>query len=291
MNSLPSTRTDSLEAAHCGCGHDHGPAAGASEKTGHGHDHGPVTSIGPRLLAGVAINLVICISQLVGGLLANSLGLLSDALHNLSDVVSLALSYGTHRAGQPPSTPRRTFAYNRVEVLVALFNAAALLSSNWLTEQELEDGLALVQLYPGPIGVDLVAYVGFKLRGVPGAVVAATSFLLPSFLLMLVLSALYFTFGNLPWIPGLFVGLEAVVVGILLHLTLDLGGRNLRSRPQALIGLGAFVGLLFRVNAVLLVLAALALGSLWLRPATMGGKGGIPRDVPLWAVLTAMGVA
>ncbi|MBI5444726.1 MAG: cation transporter [Deltaproteobacteria bacterium] len=168
MNSLPSTRTDSLEAAHCGCGHDHGPAAGASEKTGHGHDHGPVTSIGPRLLAGVAINLVICISQLVGGLLANSLGLLSDALHNLSDVVSLALSYGTHRAGQPPSTPRRTFAYNRVEVLVALFNAAALLSSNWLTEQELEDGLALVQLYPGPIGVDLVAYVGFKLRGFRG---------------------------------------------------------------------------------------------------------------------------
>ena len=66
--------------------------------------------------------------QLVGGLLANSLGLLSDAAHNLSDVVALALSLWAVRLGRRTATHRRTFAYKRAEILVALFNSAVLIA-------------------------------------------------------------------------------------------------------------------------------------------------------------------
>ncbi len=81
------------------------------------------------------------------------------------------------------------------------------LGRGWLTEEEFNEGLALVQLYPGPIMVDLTAYIGYKLRGVPGALLATMGFILPSFVLMLVLSALYFAVGNLPWVHPLFLGL------------------------------------------------------------------------------------
>jgi cobalt-zinc-cadmium efflux system protein len=71
--------------------------------------------------------------QIAGGLFANSLGLLSDAAHNASDVVALLVSYLALRLLLLPATPRRTFAFKRAEVLAALANAAALLVvSGWV---------------------------------------------------------------------------------------------------------------------------------------------------------------
>jgi chromate transporter len=136
----------------------------------------------------------------------------------------------------------------------------------WMTEEELNEGLALVQLYPGPMMVDLTAYIGYKLRGIPGALIATMGFILPSFILMLALSALYFAVGSLPWVHALFLGLEALVIGVIANVTLDLGARNIQGRAQAMIALMAFVALLFKANAVLIVLIALALGALLIHP-------------------------
>jgi chromate transporter len=135
--------------------------------------------------------------------------------------------------------------------------------NRWLTEDEMNEGLALVQLYPGPIMVDFTAYVGYKLRGVPGAVAATTGFVLPSFLLMLALSALYFAAASLSWIHVLFTGLEALVIGVILNVTVDMAGRALRGKVEAVIALLAFVGLLMKVNAIWIVLLALPVGG-WL---------------------------
>ena len=144
---------------------------------------------------------------------------------------------------------------------------ALVMDHRWLSEEEMNEGLAMVQLYPGPLMVDFSAYVGYKLRGVRGALLATTGFILPSFVLMSVLSAFYFAAGNLPWVHPLFVGLEALVVGVLFNVTLEMGGRNIQSRTQAVIMLLAFAALLFKVNAVLIVLVALALGAWLIRPA------------------------
>jgi chromate transporter len=149
---------------------------------------------------------------------------------------------------------------------------ALVMKNAWMSEEEMNDGLAMVQLYPGPLMVDFSAYVGYKLRGVLGAILATIGFILPSFVLMSVLSALYFAAGNLPWVHPLFVGLEALVVGILFNVTLEMGGRNIQSRTQAVIMLLAFAALLFKVNSILIVLAALALGAWLIRPAAGAGK-------------------
>ena len=145
---------------------------------------------------------------------------------------------------------------------------ALVLDHDWLSEEEMNEGLAMVQLYPGPIMVDFTAYVGYKLRGVLGAILATIGFILPSFILMSVLSAFYFAAGSLPWVHSLFLGLEALVVGVLFNVTLEMGARNLQSKLLVVIMLLAFAALLFKVNAVLIVLVALTIGALLIRPAS-----------------------
>jgi chromate transporter len=157
---------------------------------------------------------------------------------------------------------------------------ALVMDNHWLSEEEMNEGLALVQLYPGPIMVDFTAYVGYKLRGVPGAILATLGFVLPSYGLMLILSAFYFAAGSLPWVHPLFLGLEALVVGIIFNVTLDFGARNISSRAQAVIALLAFAALLFKANAILIVIVALALGAWLIRPVAGAGKSGSAAKLP-----------
>jgi cobalt-zinc-cadmium efflux system protein len=91
---------------------------------------GPAIGAAPdrRLIVSLGLNLVITLLQVFGGIIANSLGLLSDAAHNLSDVVALGLSLWAVRLGRRGATPRRTFAYKRAEILVAMFNSALLVA-------------------------------------------------------------------------------------------------------------------------------------------------------------------
>ncbi len=157
--------------------------------------------------------------------------------------------------------------------------------NKWMSEEEMNDGLALVQLYPGPIMVDFTAYVGYKLRGVPGAVMATGGFILPSFLMMLVLSALYFAAASLAWIHILLAGLEALVIGVIFNVTLDLGKRAVKGRLESIVALFAFAALLLRLNAIWIVLASLVLGALFIRPAapkTQLSESGPGTAAPRW---------
>jgi chromate transporter len=172
---------------------------------------------------------------------------------------------------------------------------AVVVEKRWMSDVEMNEGLALVQLYPGPIMVDFTAYVGYKLRGVAGALAATLGFVLPSFFLMLVLSAAYFALGRFDWIHPLFLGLEALVIGVIFNVTLDFAERAITGRVTAVIALGAFVALLFKVNALVIVLLALAIGAVSLRAAASNGKPGtdrLPASEPLsmrrWVAIAAV---
>lgn len=92
------------------------------------HDHHHHHALGRRLLVGLLINAVMLALQIVGGVAAGSLGLLSDAAHNGSDVTALGMAYAADRVRERPGNERLTFAYGRWEVLVALINAGALIA-------------------------------------------------------------------------------------------------------------------------------------------------------------------
>ena len=73
------------------------------------------------------LNVLITVVEILGGLLSGSLALLSDAFHNLSDSVSIVISYIAQRIATKPETPQRTFGYRRAEILSALLNAGLLI--------------------------------------------------------------------------------------------------------------------------------------------------------------------
>ena len=85
----------------------------------------------------------------------------------------------------------------------------------WISKQDYLDGLALAQLAPGPLAAQLAIYLGYVRAGVLGATAVALAFVLPSFLMVLALSAAYVRFGGLAWMQGMFYGIGAAVIGII----------------------------------------------------------------------------
>ncbi|MBT8269823.1 MAG: cation diffusion facilitator family transporter [Bacteroidia bacterium] len=96
---------------------------------GHSHSHNHShhsQQTGGRLLIAIVLNLIITIAQVIGGFVSSSISLLSDALHNLSDTISLVVSYIAARLARRNASLQRTFGYKRAEILAAFVNAAAL---------------------------------------------------------------------------------------------------------------------------------------------------------------------
>jgi len=129
----------------------------------HHHDHShDIRELGRRRLAIVlAITAMFMVVELVGGILANSLALIADAAHMLSDVASLALAIFALWFSRRPATARRSFGYLRIEILAALINGATLVALSLLiywqawsrlrAPQEVEGGLMLVVAVGGLI--------------------------------------------------------------------------------------------------------------------------------------------
>jgi len=138
----------------------------------------------------------------------------------------------------------------------------------WMSQEDIDEGMGLVQLYPGAIMVDLITYIGYRLRGIRGALVSVVAFVAPSLVLLLGLSWAFFTFHSHPAVIDLAIGLEALVVGVLLNMTLDFGAQHASGMLPALVALGAFAVELAGQNVLWAVLGALVVGGFALRPAS-----------------------
>lgn len=101
---------------------------GANHNHSNGHSHHADEMRGKKLLWVTVLNLSITVVQVVGGLVSNSLSLLSDALHNLGDSSALFIAFIAGKISRKAPNSRKTFGYKRVEILAALFNAVVLIS-------------------------------------------------------------------------------------------------------------------------------------------------------------------
>lgn len=106
-----------------------------------------------------------------------------------------------------------------------------------LTHEEMLDGVSLATVLPGPVAVNTVAYVGHRLRGLPGALISTMAVILPSFLLLLALSMAYFTWGQLPLVSKLFMGFIPAVTAIILVAAWNMGQKAIKGVYEMLISL------------------------------------------------------
>jgi chromate transporter len=87
----------------------------------------------------------------------------------------------------------------------------------WVSSQDYVEGLAFSQLSPGPLAAQLAMYLGWVRAGTLGATLTGAAFVLPSFLMVMVFAALYVHYGRLPWIQGVFYGIGAAVIAIIIR--------------------------------------------------------------------------
>jgi chromate transporter len=85
----------------------------------------------------------------------------------------------------------------------------------WVSKQDYREGLALAQLAPGPLAAQLAMYLGWVRAGTWGATLVSFAFILPSFIMVLALSALYVRFGGMAWMQGVFYGVGASVIAVI----------------------------------------------------------------------------
>ncbi len=94
----------------------------------HNHHHHGASSSGNGLIISIGLNVLITVAQVVGGIFSGSVALISDALHNFSDVIALIISYVANKLSKQKQTLSKTFGFKRAEILAAFINAATLVA-------------------------------------------------------------------------------------------------------------------------------------------------------------------
>ncbi len=141
--------------------------------------------------------------------------------------------------------------------MLAMIHAEMVEKRRWVSQEEYDESVMIGQILPGPVVVDAATYLGYRLRGWPGAVVACATFILPSFLMMLALTLVYLHYGQAPQITGAFRGLGAAVVALILSAAWRMGKPALKDvRTAALMASALGALLFFQVNVILLVVLA-----------------------------------
>jgi len=174
---------------------------------------------------------------------------------------------------------------------------------HWFSDEEYRDGLALAQLAPGPLAAQLAMYLGWARGGALGAALVGLAFVLPSFVMVLVLAVGYIRFGGLPWMQGAFYGIGAAVIAIIARSVVKLTRLTL-GRDVLLWSLGAVAALITAwteseivwvfVGAGVLALVArakpfarrpgTALGLALLPPGLAAGLAGPATSETLWRI-------
>src|SRR5687768_6792362 len=144
---------------------------------------------------------------------------------------------------------------------IAIMHRELVERRRWLSEERFLHALNYCMMLPGPEATQLAIYVGWLLHKTPGGVVAGALFVIPSILVLLLLSYVYAAHGNTAFVAGLLSGFKPVVVAIVVEAVIKIGGRALKRRAHLLIAAAAFAAIYFlRVPFPLIVLLAALVG-------------------------------
>ena len=143
----------------------------------------------------------------------------------------------------------------------------------WLTEQRFQNMVALSEMSPGALTVNLLGGISHRLGGVKAMVLATTALILPSFVLIIILAGLFFAWQENPMVKGALQGLTAGVVGLLLAVVWDLAKKAPRHWCCFVVGVAALMlGFAFPLNPIWLVLAGGLAGALKVAVETFAHK-------------------
>jgi chromate transporter len=153
---------------------------------------------------------------------------------------------------------------------IALMHEEVVDRKQWVSEDEYLQALNLCHLLPGPEAQQLAAWIGWRLHGTLGGLIAGLLFVIPGAIVMLGLSALYVVSMQVDWLQGLFFGIKAAVLAIVVQALLRIAGKALTTPAKRALAITAFVALFaLHIPFPLLILAAGAVGGIvaWKAPS------------------------
>ncbi len=177
---------------------------------------------------------------------------------------------------------------------IALMHRVILDEKKWVSEPDYLRALSFCMLLPGPEAMQLATWIGWRLHGVKGGLIAGGLFVIPGALVVLGLSLIYAGFGQVPLIAALFTGVQAAVIAIVIEALIRVSKRALKSREAYLIAAAAFAALfLFKLPFPLVILAAATWGFLRTKPVAKDPAAPAPpaalarslRAAAVWLVL------
>lgn len=133
-----------------------------------------------------------------------------------------------------------TLAFGGPAAHIAIMRQEVVNTRKWLRDAEFLDLLGAANLIPGPSSTELALFIGYKLRGWRGLLLAGICFILPAAAIVLVLAWLYRTYGGLPAVDGILRGVKPVVIAIVLEALRGLAQTSLRSLPMAMVAAAGF---------------------------------------------------
>ena len=165
---------------------------------------------------------------------------------------------------------------------IAIMHAELVERRRWISERRYLHALNFCMALPGPEAQQLASYVGYTLHGVRGALVAGGLFVLPSFVLLCLMSAIYVEYGEVAAVAGVVRGLGAAVIALVAAAVLRIGHRVIHTPAAVVLAVLAFgsivAGLPFPAVVVLAALAGYAAGRL--RPSLLGKPTAHGEDEP-----------
>jgi chromate transporter len=137
--------------------------------------------------------------------------------------------------------------------IVALTERMVVQEKKWVTAEEFLHGLAFGQIL-GPFSLNTCTFVGYRLRGVAGGLLAATAFLLPSFIIVSILAWLYLRFNHLHLLQKALAGTNPVVIALIIAVVLDMGKKQIKGANGWIMALATFAAAaFFKINVALVL--------------------------------------
>lgn len=157
------------------------------------------------------------------------------------------------------------FTFGGGYVIVTLMKEKFVDELHWIEEDEMLDLIAIAQSAPGAIAVNGAIVVGYKLAGLPGALVAIAATILPPFVVISAISYFYALFRDNFVVSRLLAGMQAGVAAVIASVVWDMGGKVVKQKSVLSVGimLAAFMAVcVYRVNVVIVILTCIGLGIL-----------------------------
>ena len=157
------------------------------------------------------------------------------------------------------------FTFGGGYVIVTLMKEKFVDELHWIEEDEMLDLIAIAQSAPGAIAVNGAIVVGYKLAGLPGALVAIAATILPPFVIISAISFFYALFRDNFVVSRLLAGMQAGVAAVIASVVWDMGGKVVKQKSDLSVGimLAAFMAVcVYRVNVVIVILICIGLGIL-----------------------------